>query len=243
MAEPLLATHGLVKRYGRREVVSSVSLEVRPGEIVGLLGVNGAGKTTSFRMVVGLIRPDAGRVVLGGRDVTRMPMYKRARLGLGYLAQEPSVFQRLTVEGNLLAILETQSASRAERRKRAGELMESFGLEELARSQAASLSGGERRRLEIARALVTRPRLMLFDEPFSGIDPIAVLEIRRIIRDLARGGLGILLTDHNVRETLSITDRAYMIDAGRVWKEGDSRELANDAEAKRVYLGENFKLD
>jgi len=243
MAEPLLSTHGLVKRYGRREVVSSVSLEVRPGEIVGLLGVNGAGKTTSFRMVVGLIRPDAGRVVLGGRDVTRMPMYKRARLGLGYLAQEPSVFQRLTVEGNLLAILETRPASRAERRKRAGELMESFGLESLARSQAASLSGGERRRLEIARALVTRPRLMLFDEPFSGIDPIAVLEIRRIIRDLAHGGLGILLTDHNVRETLSITDRACMIDAGRVWKEGASRELAGDAEAKRVYLGENFKLD
>ena len=243
MSEPLLATHGLVKRYGRREVVSGVSLEVRPGEIVGLLGVNGAGKTTSFRMVVGLIRPEGGRVELLGRDVTRVPMYRRARLGLGYLAQEPSVFVGLTVEENLLAILETTAAPRAERRMRAGELLESFGLTALRRTRAGSLSGGERRRLEIARALVTSPRVMLFDEPFSGIDPIAVLEIRRIIRALKDRGLGVLLTDHNVRETLSTTDRAYMIDAGRVWKEGSSRELAADTEAKRVYLGEDFKLD
>ena len=240
--ELLLATAGLRKRYGQREVVKGVSLQVRAGEIVGLLGKNGAGKTTTFGMVVGLVRPTAGRVRFAGRVINRLPMFRRARLGIGYLPQESSVFQRLSVADNLLAVLETMKLSRAERRKRRDLLLEDLSLVPLADAPAYTLSGGERRRLEVARALALRPRLMLFDEPFSGIDPITVGEIQAIIRGLCEKGIGILLTDHNVRETISVTDRSYLIDEGAVFCEGTPQQLAGNADARRRYLGENFFL-
>jgi lipopolysaccharide export system ATP-binding protein len=240
--ELLLATENLRKRYGQREVVRGVSLQVRAGEIVGLLGKNGAGKTTSFGMVVGLVRPTAGFVRFAGAVINRLPMFKRARLGIGYLPQESSVFQRLSVADNLLAVLETTGLSRAERRRRKDLLLEDLSLAPLADAPAYTLSGGERRRLEVARALALRPRLMLFDEPFSGIDPITVGEIQAIIRGLREKGIGILLTDHNVRETISVTDRSYLIDEGVVFCEGTPQQLAANAEARRRYLGENFFL-
>jgi lipopolysaccharide export system ATP-binding protein len=238
----LLRTEGLRKRYGQREVVRGVSLSVRAGEIVGLLGKNGAGKTTTFGMVVGLVRPSAGQVLFCEKSINRLPMFRRARLGIGYLPQESSVFLRLSVAENLLAVLETQPGGRAERKRRLKLLLEDLGLVGLADSAAYTLSGGERRRLEVARALALRPRLMLFDEPFSGIDPITVGEIQSIIRGLRETGIGILLTDHNVRETISVTDRSYLIDEGTVFCEGKPEELAGNEDARRRYLGEHFSL-
>jgi lipopolysaccharide export system ATP-binding protein len=287
----LLEAKGLRKRFGAREVVRGVDLSVGAGEIVGLLGKNGAGKTTTFRMVMGLLRPNAGSVSFRGEDVSALPMYRRARLGVGYLAQEPSVFGRMTAEDNIRAVLEmiilpdaaaasTESpgapAGEARREKeeadgpseaqgpalsppdiplappraqqelreeRLEKLIAEFGLEKVRRSRASTLSGGERRRLEIARALATDPVLLLFDEPFSGIDPIAVFEIQEIIYDLKARGLGVLLTDHNVRETLAITDRAYIMEEGEIWLEGTPEELVNHPDARRLYLGEKFKMD
>lgn len=241
----LLETRGLVKRYGGRTVVNDVSFVVRAGEIVGLLGRNGAGKTTSFRMAIGMIEPNAGRVFFRGEEVTDLPMYKRAQRGMGYLSQEPSVFQRLTVEQNLLAILETlEGVDRRERRRRAEALMKQFGLYELRDQPARTLSGGERRKLEIARAMVTGPSLMLLDEPFSGVDPIAVEELQREIRRLrSEHGIAILLTDHNVRETLSVTDRSYIIFEGKVLTEGTPRDLINDPIVRKTYLGSTFRGD
>ena len=238
----LLRTEGLVKRYRRRSVVNGVSLEVSRGEIVGLLGPNGAGKTTTFYQIVGFIRPDEGRVFLDDREITTLPMYKRARLGIGYLPQESSVFRKMTVRDNLLSILETMKLSRKQRHRRLDELMEDLGITKVARQKAYTLSGGERRRVEIARALVTRPGFLLLDEPFAGIDPIAVAEIQNIVRGLKEKGLGILITDHNVRETLAITDHAYIMYDGRVLISGTSDELARDPEARKIYLGERFKL-
>jgi len=241
-AEPLLVTENLRKFYGPREVVKGVSIRVHAGEIVGLLGKNGAGKTTSFGMVVGLVRPSAGEVRFAGQVINRLPMFKRARLGIGYLPQENSVFQKLSVADNLLAVLETTGLARAERRRRAALLMEDLSLGRLAGALACTLSGGERRRLEVARALALKPRLLLFDEPFSGIDPITVAEIQAIIRGLRERGIGILLTDHNVRETISVTDRSCLIDEGVVFCEGSPQELAGNQDARRRYLGENFFL-
>lgn len=238
----VLRTEGLVKRYRRRSVVDGVSLEVTRGEIVGLLGPNGAGKTTTFYQIVGFIRPDEGKVFLDERDITDLPMYKRARLGIGYLPQESSVFRKMTVRDNLLSILETMKLSRRERMERLGELMEDLGIERVAHQKAYTLSGGERRRVEIARALVTRPGFLLLDEPFAGIDPIAVAEIQSIVRGLKQKGLGILITDHNVRETLAITDHAYIMYDGRVLLAGTSDQLARDPEARKIYLGERFRL-
>ncbi len=238
----LLRTEGLVKRYRRRSVVDGVSLKVSRGGIVGLLGPNGAGKTTTFYQIVGFIRPDEGRVFLDDREITDLPMYKRARLGIGYLPQESSVFRKMTVRDNLLSILETMKLSRRERRERLRELMEDLGIERVADQKAYTLSGGERRRVEIARALVTRPGFLLLDEPFAGIDPIAVAEIQSIVRGLREKGLGILITDHNVRETLAITDHAYIMYDGRVLLSGTSDELARDPEARKIYLGERFRL-
>ncbi len=237
----LLEVEGLRKTYGRRAVVRGVSFHVDGGEIVGLLGRNGAGKTTTFRMTVGLIRPEAGRVLFEGRDVTALPMYRRARLGIGYLSQEASVFRYLTVEENILAVLERHERGPA-RNARLEELIERFGLGAVRKSLAVSLSGGERRRLEIARALVTRPKLILLDEPFSGVDPIAVAEIQDVIFQLRESGIGILLTDHNVRETLSTTDRAYIILDGQILVAGSPREVVEDPTARAVYLGEKFTL-
>ncbi|MGM0627705.1 MAG: LPS export ABC transporter ATP-binding protein [Candidatus Fermentibacterota bacterium] len=238
----MLRTEGLVKRYRRRSVVDGVSLEVSRGEIVGLLGPNGAGKTTTFYQIVGFIRPDEGKVFLDDREITDLPMYKRARLGIGYLPQESSVFRKMTVRDNLLSILETMKLSRRQRRERLHELMEDLGIERVADQKAYTLSGGERRRVEIARALVTRPGFLLLDEPFAGIDPIAVAEIQSIVRGLKQKGLGILITDHNVRETLAITDHAYIMYDGRVLLSGTSDELARDPEARKIYLGERFRL-
>jgi len=238
----LLEARGLQKAYGGRRVVDGVALSVRRGEIVGLLGPNGAGKTTTFYMVVGLIPPDAGEIGFGGRDVTRMPMYRRARAGIGYLAQEPSIFRRLTVEENILAILETLHLTRQERARRLGTLLAELGIAHLAKSRADTLSGGERRRLEITRALVTEPEFILLDEPFSGIDPIAVADCQEIIKGLKARGLGILLTDHNVRETLAITDRAYLMAEGRVLITGSARELIDDPKARAIYLGPKFQM-
>ncbi len=238
----LLEARGLQKAYGGRRVVDGVALSVRRGEIVGLLGPNGAGKTTTFYMVVGLIPPDAGEIDFGGRDVTRMPMYRRARAGIGYLAQEPSIFRRLTVEENILAILETLHLTRRERGRRLGTLLAELGIAHLAKSRADTLSGGERRRLEITRALVTEPEFILLDEPFSGIDPIAVADCQEIIKGLKARGLGILLTDHNVRETLAITDRAYLMAEGRVLITGSARELIEDPKARAIYLGPKFQM-
>ena len=236
----LLETRGLVKKYSGRVVVDHVSLRVAPAEIVGLLGRNGAGKTTTFRMTIGMVRPDAGTVMFDGMDVTHMPMYRRARRGMGYLAQEPSVFQRLTVEENLLAVLESMTMSRKQRLNRAEELMDEFGLTYLRKQLARTLSGGERRKLEIARSLITNPTLVLLDEPFSGVDPIAVENLHHEIGSLRDSGISVLLTDHNVRETLSVTDRSYIIFDGRVLRDGTPRELVNDPLVRKTYLGSRF---
>jgi lipopolysaccharide export system ATP-binding protein len=240
---PTLAATGLIKTYAGRAVVRGVSLEIGGGEIVGLLGPNGAGKTTTFSIVVGLVRPDAGQVLLGGRDLTNLPMYRRARAGISYLPQEPSVFRKMTVEENLFAILETLDLTRAEQRERADALLTDFGLEALRTHRAYTLSGGERRRVEIARSLVVSPFFLLLDEPFAGIDPIAVLEIQGIARKLASSGIGVLITDHNVRETLSIVDRAYIIHAGEILRAGTPLALSADAVVKKIYLGEAFQLN
>jgi len=239
----LLKAQNLVKRYGGRPVVDRVSLELRQGEIVGLLGRNGAGKTTTFRMTIGMISPDEGSVSFDGEDVTGMPMYRRARRGMGYLSQEPSVFQRLTVWGNVMAILETMSLSKADRDDRCEQLLNQFGLMPLRDQLARTLSGGERRKLEIARALVTNPTMILLDEPFSGVDPIAVEDLQREIGGLKERGISILLTDHNVRETLSVTDRSYIIDNGKVLREGEPKDLINDDLVRRTYLGHTFRGD
>jgi lipopolysaccharide export system ATP-binding protein len=239
----LLQTNNLVKKYSGRTVVNKVSITVRQGEIVGLLGRNGAGKTTSFRMTIGMITPEEGTVTFDGVDVTRMPMYKRARRGMGYLSQEPSIFQRLTVRDNLMAILETMSMSQAERKAKCDSLLAQFGLTVQQKQLARTLSGGERRKLEIARALVTNPTMILLDEPFSGVDPIAVEELQREIKALRERGISILLTDHNVRETLTVTDRSYIIDSGQVLREGPPRELVNDPLVIKTYLGRTFRGD
>ena len=238
-----LRTQNLTKSYGGRTVVRDVSLKVSSGEVVGLLGPNGAGKTTTFYMVVGLTAPDRGRVALDGEDLTTDPMYLRARKGIGYLPQEPSIFRGLTVEQNILAILETLGMSRRARRHRVHELLEELNLTPLARSPAHTLSGGERRRAEITRALVISPSFMLLDEPFAGIDPIAVSDIQEIIFHLKARGIGVLITDHNVRETLRITDRAYIVHDGAVFRSGTPADLANDEDVKRIYLGTDFRLD
>lgn len=238
----LLHTDGLVKIYGDRRVVDGVAIHVKRGEVVGLLGPNGAGKTTTFYMTVGLVKPDGGTVTFDGHDVTRVPMHQRARLGIGYLAQEPSVFRKLTVEENILAILETLPLSAQERKFRLDYLLEELDIAALRNNKAYTLSGGERRRLEITRALVTAPKLMLLDEPFSGVDPIAVYEVQQIITELKRKGLGILVTDHNVRETLRIVDRGYIIRHGKVEVEGTSDFLINDPKARQIYLGPEFSM-
>jgi len=238
----LLRTQGLVKIYGERRVVDGVDINVRAGEIVGLLGKNGAGKTTSFYMTVGLVKPNGGKVFFDGKDVTRMPMHKRARRGMGYLSQEPSVFRKLTVEENIMAILETLPLTNEERKFRLDYLLEELDIKSLAKNKAFTLSGGERRRLEITRALVTGPKLMLLDEPFSGVDPIAVHEVQKIIVDLKNKGLGILLTDHNAQQTLRIVDRAYLIHNGKVVREGTSEFLTNDPHSREIYLGPDFSM-
>jgi len=238
----VLVTEDLVKIYGGRAVVNGVKLEVGQGEIVGLLGKNGAGKTTSFYMIVGLVRPNSGRVIFSGTDVTSYPMYKRARLGMGYLPQEESIFRKMTVEQNILAILETMPMSRKDRRHRCDELLHQFGIERIAKNTALTLSGGEKRRLTIARSLVTRPKLLMLDEPFSGVDPIAVYDVQQLVVSLRKSGLAILITDHNVRETLSIVDRAYLIDEGRVVSEGTKDFLINDPISRQLYLGERFSM-
>ncbi len=243
MADNLLVrTEELVKAYHGRRVVNGVNLEVRRGEIVGLLGPNGAGKTTSFYMTVGLVKPTSGRVFFDGADVTAEPMYARARMGMGYLSQEPSIFRRLTVEENVMAILETLPLTRRERRQRLQALLEELKIGYLARQKAYTLSGGERRRLEITRALVTNPSLILLDEPFSGVDPLAVYDVQQIIIELKERGLGILITDHNVRETLAVVDRAYLICEGKVLREGTSDFLINDEMSRQLYLGPKFTL-
>lgn len=239
----VLRAEHLEKRYRKRTVVHSVSLDVRQGEIVGLLGPNGAGKTTTFHMIVGLVRPDGGRVYLDDREMTRLAMYQRARLGIGYLSQEASIFSHLTVEANLEAVLEYQSMSKADRETRRDELLSEFGLEKVRRSKGYTLSGGERRRTEIARALATRPRFFLLDEPFAGVDPIAVEDIQAIVAGLSSRGIGVLITDHNVHETLAITDRAYLLYEGNILKQGTAEALASDEEVRRRYLGEKFTLE
>jgi lipopolysaccharide export system ATP-binding protein len=238
----ILSVQNLVKSYRGRKVVDGVSFHVGRGEVVGLLGPNGAGKTTSFRMSVGMIRPDGGSITLKGCEVNRMPMYRRARLGMGYLAQEPSVFRRLTVEDNITAILELQKLDRTQREKRLEHLLDDFGLTALRGNRAETLSGGERRRLEIARALVTDPAILLLDEPFSGIDPIAVSDIQETVKNLRDLGMGILLTDHNVRETLAVTDRSYIIHNGKIVRDGLPDDLVNDKLVRRIYLGEKFQM-
>jgi lipopolysaccharide export system ATP-binding protein len=242
VAEALLRTDALVKRYKQRSVVSGVSIHVNAGEIVGLLGPNGAGKTTTFNMVVGLVRPDGGEVVFLNLPVTRLAMHQRARLGIGYLTQEPSVFRKLTVEQNILAILETCKMTREERKTRLKYLLDELDLSRVAQNRAYTLSGGEKRRLEITRALVTTPKLLLLDEPFSGIDPITVFEVQKIIRQLRNRGLGILITDHNARETLKLVDRAYLIKNGEVVVQGSSDFIVNDPKAREIYLGPEFNM-
>ena len=237
-----LAALNLQKSYGKRRVVDNVSLHVEPGEVVGLLGANGAGKTTTFYMMIGLEQPDRGLIHLGERDITRLPMYLRARLGVGYLPQEPSVFRRMTAAQNILAVLETLGLRRRERFKRLEELLEEFGISHVRNTRGDSLSGGERRRTEIARALATEPQFILLDEPFAGIDPKAVDDIQNMILYLRDRGIGILITDHNVRETLGVTDRAYIMAEGRIFRTGAPQELTDDAEVRRLYLGEKFRL-
>ncbi len=239
----ILKAETLHKKYGKREVVKGVSLEVNKGEIIGLLGPNGAGKTTTFRMVTGMIRPNAGDVFLDDKKITKLPMYKRARLGIGYLSQEPSVFRKLTVEQNLLLVMEFLGFSKKEKKQKLDELLGELKITHIRKSMADTLSGGERRRLEITRALVTNPDFILLDEPFAGVDPIAVEDIQKIVVSLKDRNIGILITDHNVRETLSITDRAYLMFEGGVIKTGTSDFLANDEEAKRLYLGSKFSLE
>ncbi len=237
-----LSTEGLAKEYTQRRVVDDVTIHVNPGEIVGLLGPNGAGKTTTFNIVVGIVRPDEGEVLFEGEEITDLPMHERARAGIGYLTQEPSVFRKLTVRENILAILETCDIGTAERQLRLKSLLDELDLSSLSDSKAYQLSGGEKRRLEITRALVTNPKLLLLDEPFAGIDPIAVYEVQKIVRRLRERGLGILITDHNVRETLKMVDRAYLIHQGRVLVEGDAEKLVEDPQAREIYLGPEFNI-
>jgi lipopolysaccharide export system ATP-binding protein len=237
-----LEARDLVRDYGKNRVVNHVSLSVSPGEVVGLLGPNGAGKTTTFYMIVGLLRPTSGSISLGHADLTHLPMYKRARLGIGYLPQEASVFRKLTVRQNIEAILETMKLSKGERRERLAELLKELNIEKIADRKAYNLSGGERRRVEITRALASRPRYLLLDEPFVGIDPIAVADIQEIIAGLKQKGLGILITDHSVRETLSATDRAFLMAEGRIFFSGTARQVSEDPMARRLYLGEKFQL-
>jgi lipopolysaccharide export system ATP-binding protein len=239
-----LSTEEIGKSYGGRHVVKGVSLEIEQGEVVGLLGPNGAGKTTSFYMIVGLVRPDAGRVLVDGHDISRLPMYLRARnYGISYLPQEPSVFRKLTVQDNILAVLEAQDLSWESRRNRTEKLIEQLNLGHVRKTRGYALSGGERRRVEIARCLAIEPAFILLDEPFSGIDPIAVLDLQEIIFGLKRSGIGVLITDHNVKETLSVTDRAYIITEGKIFRTGTPGELWRDPEVRRIYLGENFSMD
>jgi lipopolysaccharide export system ATP-binding protein len=233
----------LSKSYRGRKVVDDVALEIGQGEVVGLLGPNGAGKTTTFYIMVGLARPDSGRVLLNEEEITDLPMYLRARSGISYLPQEPSVFRQLTSEDNLLAVLETLPLTPEQQRDRLEELLVQMGLETVRTSKAYTLSGGERRRLEIARSLTLQPSFILLDEPFSGIDPLTVKDLQEIIRDLAKSGIGVLITDHNVRETLSVTDRAYILKSGKIFRKGRPDELSNDAEVRRVYLGDHFRLN
>ena len=238
----ILSTVDLTKSYKGRKVVDDINLRIGQGEVVGLLGPNGAGKTTTFYIIVGLAGPDSGRVLLDGVDITSFPMYLRARNGISYLPQEPSIFRKLTVEENIMAVLETLPFTANRRRERLEELIEELGLQQVRRSYGYLLSGGERRRVEIARSLVISPSFILLDEPFSGIDPLTVIDIQKIILQLKGSGIGILLTDHNVRETLQVTDRAYIISSGRIFRTGTPEELGNDAEVKKIYLGDNFRL-
>lgn len=244
MSEALtLRSENLVKIYKKRTVVQKVSVQVTQGEIVGLLGPNGAGKTTTFYMIVGMIKPDGGKVFLNDQDITKMPMYKRARMGVGYLPQEASVFRRLSVEDNLMAVLQTMKLSSNEKRERCNQLLEDLNITHIRKSLGYQLSGGERRRIEIARALATNPKFILLDEPFAGVDPIAVEDIMNIVANLKNRGIGILITDHNVHETLSIVDKAYILISGVIFKYGSAEILADDAEVRKLYLGEKFKLD
>jgi len=237
-----LLASGLVKTYSHRKIVDDVEIEINPGEIVGLLGPNGAGKTTTFYMIVGLLRPDKGRIFLGGRDITELPMYKRARQGIGYLSQESSIFRRLSVRENIYAILETTKLTQSEKKEKLKSLLRELGMEHLAENKACLLSGGEKRRVEISRALVTTPQYILLDEPFVGIDPITTVEIQQIVERLKNNGLGVLVTDHNVRETLEIIDRAYIMYEGRILLSGTAKELLESEEARKVYLGEKFRM-
>jgi len=237
-----LLASGLIKTYSRRKIVDDVEIEINPGEIVGLLGPNGAGKTTTFYMIVGLLRPDKGRIFLEGRDITEFPMYKRARQGIGYLSQEPSIFRRLSVRENIWAILETTTLTKSQKREKLESLLRELGVEHLAKNKACLLSGGEKRRVEISRALVTTPQYILLDEPFVGIDPITTVEIQQIVARLKNNGLGVLVTDHNVRETLEIIDRAYIMYEGRILFSGTAKELLKSEEARKVYLGKKFRM-
>ncbi len=238
----ILRTEHIVKKYGQRTVVNQVSIELKQGEIVGLLGPNGAGKTTSFYMIVGLIRPNEGKIFFNETEITKLPVFERARLGIGYLAQEASVFRKLSVEDNILSVLEMTKLSKEEQRARTEELISEFNLQKIRKNLGIQLSGGERRRTEIARVLALRPKFILLDEPFAGVDPIAVEDIQKIVSTLRQRNIGILITDHNVHETLSITDRAYLLFEGKILKSGTAQELSDDKEVRRVYLGENFEL-
>ncbi len=238
----MLRTEQIAKSYKKKQIVKKVDISIRKQEVVGLLGPNGAGKTTTFYMIVGLITPDDGKIFFDNREITHMAMYKRARCGIGYLSQEPSIFRKLSVEENIMCVLETLPIGKAERKKRLERLLEELRMTQLAKSKAYTLSGGERRRLEITRCLVTNPSFILLDEPFSGVDPIAVFEVQQIIADLKKKGMGILLTDHNVRETLSITDRSYIMHEGRILLSGTAEELINNPDAKKIYLGERFAM-
>lgn len=239
----ILRVENLVKYYGKRQVVEEVTIDVKQGEIVGLLGPNGAGKTTTFYMIVGMIRPNGGEIYLNDKKITKVPMFRRARLGIGYLSQEPSIFRKLTVEENIISILQMLKLNLGEQKERLENLLEEFGLKHIRKNKAYNLSGGERRRVEISRSLVLNPKFLLLDEPFAGIDPIAVDDIQNIIKSLRNKGIGILITDHNVHETLAITDRAYLLYDGSVLKSGTSDFLANDSETKTLYLGNKFKLN
>ncbi|MCL4510234.1 MAG: LPS export ABC transporter ATP-binding protein [Bacteroidetes bacterium] len=239
----VLYSRELQKRYKKRYVVNGVSVDVKQGEVVGLLGPNGAGKTTTFYMMVGMIKPNSGRVFIDGTEITKLPMYRRARLGIGYLPQEASIFRKLSVEDNIMAVLEYRKMTRAERKERCEHLLDELGISSIRKTLGYALSGGERRRTEIARALATGPKFMLLDEPFAGIDPLAVEDLMKIVVNLKSRGIGVLITDHNVHETLSIVDRAYLLFEGKILKSGTSEFLANDPEARRLYLGESFRLD